>query len=185
MVNREKMTSSEFNFHVKHACMDTNSFDAIYSYCLGVIKIHINCKFGNKLFDKNIPHDVFTKVIIENPPTKYIINPAAWLCRIADNYVYSMYKLKDNQTVELDENYAYVPDYETEIEFTSKALKKAWDELDEDSKYIMYLHTCLYYKLKEIAVMLDEEDTYVRTKKCRAKKILKQAIKESDKNCRL
>lgn len=180
-----KMTSLEFNYYAKRACTDNKSFKKLYSYCLGVIKIHINCKFGGKIYDANIPHDVFTKVFIENPPKKPIANPVAWLCRIADNYIISMYKLKDNQTVELTENYGYVPEYGEGVSFTSEDLRKAWDGLDEVSRYIVYLNTCLKYQLNEIAAMLDKEPEYVRTKKCRALKDLKKAIRENDKNCRL
>lgn len=178
------MNSLDFNFHVKRACADKKSLDEIYSYCLGVIKIHINCKYGKNFFDATVPHDIITKVIIEHPPTKPITNPVSWLCRITDNYIISVFKRKDNQTVELTEDYGYDPEYEVESGFSSEELKKAWDSLDETSKYIVYLNVYQNYRLNEIAVMLEKRADYVRTKKSRALKVLRKAIKENDKNCR-
>ena len=76
--------------------------------------------------------------------------------------------LNDNNTLELYDEYPYFPDYDNNIEFASEEVEKNWYKLDELTRYIVYLNTCLKYKLNEIAEMLNLRSDYVRTKKSRA-----------------
>ena len=95
-------------------------------------------------------------------------------------YINDIHNSKDNQTIELFDNYPYFPEYERNIEFGNKKLCEEWDKLDELSSYILYLNVCLKYKLKEIAEILNLRHDYVRTKKSRAFKTLKTAVKQKE-----
>lgn len=176
----------DFNYHLKHAKNKTRSFDLLYEYCLSIIKKHIVYRFGLKNFDSflsNVPHDVFTRVILEYPPKGFIASPSGYLCKAASNFVISLYSSEDNKTVELDENYHYMPEYEDEFEFESEEIERAWNSLDEKSRYILYMNEYLDYRLTEIADIMGERSDYVRTKKSRALKALRNAaVKIKPKN---
>ena len=173
-----KITVIEFNYHLNRAKNSTKSLDAIYVYCLNIMRKYIYFRFGNKSFLECVPHDVFTKVILEKPPDKYIDYPSAYLCEAAHNYILSLYREKDNNTEELTE-YSACADADIEFfEFSDPKAAVAWNKLDEQSKYIIRMNIFKHYQLNEIADIMGLSYDCVRTKKSRALKYLKHILKQ-------
>ncbi len=173
-------TANEFNYHLNRAKVSTKSLDAIYDYCLDIMRRHIYYTFGNKTFLECVPHDVFTKVILEKPPDKFIAFPSAYLCEVVHNYVLSLYRKKDNNTEELTEFSACYSEEIEVFEFSDPKLQKAWDKLDEQTKYIINLNIFQHYQLNEIADIMGLSYECVRTKKSRAFRYLKPILKQCD-----
>lgn len=171
-----RMSVEEFNYRLNNL-KDENSLKILYRYSLEIIKEHIQYKYGNNNFYSNVPHDVFTRLTIEYPPKKFIQSPISYLCQATHNFMTDILMLNDNNTLELYDEYPYFPDYDNNIEFASEEVEKNWYKLDELTRYIVYLNTCLKYKLNEIAEMLNLRPDYVRTKKSRAFSSLKLALK--------
>lgn len=179
------MNVIEFNYHAKRARDNRDSVDAIYAYCLDIIRKRINYRFGPDFFEPNVPHDLFTKIFIENPPQKFIASPPAYLCTSADRYALSLLKRKDNCTLELNEEVGYLQDYSSELEFDSKEMEDAWYSLDELDRYIISMNCFQKYKLSEIAGILDVKPEYVRTRKSRGLKTLGENYKKNKKNSKI
>lgn len=171
------LSVKEFNDYLKRAKFDKTAFEVIYRYGVSTIKDHVINKYGLSNFYDNIPHDVVTKIIFEKPPDKPITNPTAYLCRAARNYMYSAYHLKDNQSLELFEDCAYIPEFENTLEFSDEVAEQAWYKLDKESRYILYLSEILDYPLREVAERLNKSYDGVKSKKWRAKVDLKNYIK--------
>lgn len=171
------MSVREFNYHIKRAKFDGISMNAIYLYCLPIVKEHVHYRYGSNNFYNEIPHDVVTRITIEYPPKKYIDSPIAYICKVTQNYLNNLTKLNDNQTLELFDNYPYELNFENNMRFDEKIIP-SWHKLDYLSRYILYLNVFLKYKLKEIAELLNLKPDYVRTKKCRAVQFLKNEIKK-------
>lgn len=177
------MNNFEFNKHLKRAGNNTRSFEILYEYCIKIMKKHIIYRFGKEKylsFLKNVPHDVFTKVIIENPPEKFKACPSKYLCKAAYHHSLSLLNLKDNCAEEYIEDCSYAPDYKEKLEFSSEEIEAAWNNLDEQSKYIVYLNVLKKYKLIEVASIMGLHYDNVRTKKSRALGCLRKAAKNSN-----
>lgn len=173
------LSVSEFNHHLKHVNKSTRSFNLLYEYCLTIMKKFLINKYGYKEYLtrlNNVPHDAFTKMMIENTPKKYIEAPSAYICRSADNYAKSMYGSRENNTVELNEECACSEDIEEELEFTSAEAETAWKSLDAVSRKILKMNVLDGLKLTEVSDVMGLRSDYVRTKKCRAVKVFKKAL---------
>ncbi len=171
---KKRLPAKDFNFYLKQARYDIASLNIIYTYCTEIIREHIHYKYGKNNFYNTVPHDVFTRIAFEFLPKKFINAPVSYLCRATQNYMIDIFNLKDNQTLELTDNYPYFPEYENSIEFINEEFQKEWYKLDKLTRYIIYLDICLDYKLKEIADMLGLRADYVRTKKSRAIRTLEK-----------
>lgn len=184
-MQKQRIPPEEFNYYLKRAHFDEKALYAVFGYIIEVIKCFIAHRYGNNTFFSEVPYDIFTKIAIEHPPTRYIRYPVAYLCQITRNYINNMIKLKDNQTLELTENYSYEIENEKYIDFLDEYSDRAWRKLDDLTRKILYLGCCLNYKLKEIAQVLNMNYDNVRTKVCRAKKELKNTINKMKNEVKL
>ena len=177
-----RLPTKEFNYYLRRAVFDPEALKIIYEYCTDIIKVHVINRYGVSNYYDNIPHDVTTKIIFESPPDKYFENPVGYLCQAARNHINNIYSLKDNQTLELFDDYPYIPDYEEALLFSDEATEKAWYKLDERARYILYLSEVLKYKLAEIAEMIGKTLDSVKSKKARAKADFKKYVQEFKKD---
>lgn len=172
------LTATEFVDHMQRAPYDDVSLKVLIEFCYPRIKDYIRGKYGNNNFYDTVPQDVFTRMVFEYPPKKPVDSPIAYICRATRNYISNMHNLKDNQTLELFENYECSPEYENDISFYDEIIDKAWRMLDEVSRKILFLYKCKKYKLKEIAELIEMNYGTVRTRASRAEKELKSLIQK-------
>lgn len=180
-MSRINISAKEFRYHLRRAPIDPDSLRILTAYCYPIIRDYIRNRYGKNNFYDTVPQDVFTRIVFEYPPKKFIEAPVAYLCRATKNYIHNINNSKENQTLELFDNYVYNPEYEKDIEFSNEIVEKAWGKLDDISRNILYLYCCCNFKLKEIAELLNLNYDNVRTKKSRAIKEFKKFLKELNK----
>lgn len=174
-----KLSNIEFNYHLNRAWIDEQSAKELLIKCIPVIKRHIIYKFGYRQsleYIETAPYDIMTKIIFDEPHNKFIFAPVKYLCSVTDNFIVSRHKLKDNQTLELNDDYFYNQEFNNEIDFGSAEIEKCWYKLDAQSQAILYMNILNGYRLNEIAEIMNINYDFVRTKKSRAIKFLRNSI---------
>lgn len=85
-----------FNNCLKRSSYDKRIFAFFYKYCLKIMKSYVDKHFGNNSRYKDVPHDVFTRIVFDYPPKHFVTNHVAYLCRSVKNFIIDFNNSKNN-----------------------------------------------------------------------------------------
>ena len=60
------------------------------------MKSYVDKHFGNNSRYKDVPHDVFTRIVFDYPPKHFVTNHVAYLCRSVKNFIIDFNNSKNN-----------------------------------------------------------------------------------------
>lgn len=171
--SKREMGEKEFNELIEKFMYDEEAFNKFFDFCILNLKRYLKSKLGDKAEVEELAHDIFTIKIYEHTPTKHVNKPHSWLKTMADNFLRTHFK-KEGRYVELIDNIDYEPYYEDHMD--NERLMDELKKFDKITQQIIILYYWHGMKLDEIADLLHISYANARTKKCRAKKVLKKSV---------
>ena len=167
------MDAQKFNRLIKKIKYDKKAIESIYDEFNLKLKVHIQRRFGYLISSEDFTEDIFLKLLEMETP-KHIEYPAAWLYRLADNYIIDKLRgaHQDEELLEATRS----DKFDIEQVVIDNAVKEAMLNLDESTQKILYLHFWEGYSLKELAAELALSYGSVRTRVSRAYKTLKKYL---------
>lgn len=166
------MDAQKFNRLIQKIKYDPQAIDSIYDEFHLKLKAHIQRRFGNLISSDDFMEDIFLKLLEMETP-KHIEYPAAWLFRLADNYIIDKLRIahRDEELVE-----TIADKFDLEQIVLDNEVKEAVSMLDELTQKIIYMHFWEGYSLKELEVELKLSYGNIRTRVSRGYKILKKYL---------
>ena len=167
------MDAQKFNWLIKKIENDKKAVESIYAEFNLKLKAHIQRRFGRLIDPEDVTEDIFLKILRMESRT-YIEYPAAWLYRLADNYIIDQLR-GVHQEEELFES-TISDKFDIDKTVVDIDVKEAMSNLDELSQEILYLHYWEGYSFKELETELALSYSSIRTRASRAYKILKKYL---------
>lgn len=168
------MENVEFNALIAKAKNnDGYAIEILSKYCIEIMRKHLSILSGNEQEVEDWAHDVFAYRIYSNLPDYFIEKPAAWLNKVADNYVFTLMKKEKRTTPlieEITDNRAF-SDIVDEI-----MVKDALHKLKKIDYQILVLRYYFKFEYNHIAKMFRLNPATVRQRAFRARQILKNYV---------
>lgn len=158
------MDAHKFNRQLKKMTTDRRALESIYEEYYLPMKAHVQRRFGSLVNAEDIAQDVFLK-LLSCGDQPYIEYPASWLYTMADNRAKDVLRATHRET-QLPEVLA--ASFDPDKTIVNAEMRRALCVLEEDARYILYLHYWEGYSLKEIAQETGMSYTNVRAKVSRA-----------------
>lgn len=156
---------------------------ALYEqYCEGMFCVAMRF-LKNEDDAEDVLQEAFIKAFQKLGQYKGEVTFGAWLKRIVINKCMDFLKSKQNQLVELDENYLHIPeaeDWTIDDGITVEKVKSAMGMLPEKYRYVLQLYLLEGYDHAEISEILELTETTCRTRLMRGKGHLKEIVKNRD-----
>lgn len=167
------MTREEFNQLLRDFKHDSKAAEELCRYCVVNLKLHLSVWLREAKDAEDVAHDIFCKKIFENPPKTLVRNPRAWLFKIADNYMKTLFKT-EKRYVALTDSIPYKDDFTDFV--ANDRLREALKTLDKVSANIIVLYYYYGYTHKEISKMIGMAYGNVRMRSSRAIKNLRKLV---------
>jgi len=144
-------------------------------------RIYVFCRkfIGNPEAAEDLSQEVWRRIIeLRSRPQEPILNPAAFLLRVARNVALDYIKTKkENISLDnLEERYHPVNDEQSEME---SIVQEALNRLSPDHREVLILHLYNGYRLDEIAEMLNKSKDAIWARASRARKELRTKVLEA------
>lgn len=152
---------------------DGKAIEILSKYCIETIKIHLSVTFRNEQEVEDWAHDVFVYKIYSNLPGYTIEKPAAWLNKVANNYVCTKLK-KEKRTAPLNEEILDSKAFSDRVD--EIMVKDALHKLKKIDYQILVLRYYNKTNYKRIAKIVKLNPATVRQRAFRARQILKNYV---------
>lgn len=163
-----------------------NQFLDIYDRYFNDVYRYVYVKIGNKWDAEDIVSETFRKAYEKFTSLKNMSTPKSWLISIARNTVIDFYRKKKNVLVgeELEQYLNPIPfDDPLEQSDELECLKKSLNHLSKEDIEIVNLRYFADLKFKEMASILDKDDSTIRVKSSRIMKkigiLIKKCLEDS------
>ena len=147
-------------------------YDGIYKFSLALCH--------NKEQAEDIVQETFLRAIKNIGSFNYQCKLQVWLCQIAKNYYYTVYKKNKRYAHYAENNFIKVDLIDFEIKLVNKedALKihRVLHVLTEPYKEVFYLRVFGELSFSEIGVLFEKSDSWARVTFYRAKLKIKEAL---------
>ena len=169
------MNSQKFNKLLQNLKYDKKALTLIYEEYYPKLVFHLTRRFGDQISPEDAAQDVFLTLMTAEDfnPVEF---PVTWLCRTADNKVIDMLKSQHPESPLYD---SYPDTFNWDRIIMKDDMKRCFQLLDETSRRILYLYHWEGFDHREIAKQLDMSCANVRTKACRAYKVIKKCFSQS------
>lgn len=166
------MDSQKFNRLLNDIKHDKRAIVPIFQEFYPKIILHLRCRFGNLICHEDVASEVFA-ALLEEKEYEYVTAPIKWLFALADNKATDILRTRHE---EIAYNDVLGPPPDFDYSCLSAEVRLAFEQIDPQSRAILYLHFWEGYSHEEIADMFHITCGNVRLKVSRAYKIIKKFL---------
>lgn len=168
------MDNVQFNALIAKARnKDGCAIEILSKYCIVTMRKHLSILSKNEQEVEDWAHDVFVYKIYSKLPDYFIESPAAWLNKVADHYVFTLFK-KEKRTT------PFIEEITENREFSDRVdeimVKDALHKLNKTDYQILVLKFYYRHSYNSIAKMVRLNAATVRQRAFRARQILKKYV---------
>lgn len=151
--------------------------EMIYEYSQIIYRIAYNY-FGNREDAEDIMQEVIIKLLTANREFDSEEHIKNWIIRCSVNECHSLFRTAfRKRRASFDEDYAVLEDWDEDIG-EMECVRQALQNTSPKYRVILYLYYYEEYSVKEIAEMLNRNESTIQTWLARGRKQMKEILKE-------